>query len=67
MAARSFSTTVRMSAAEVKKLGVIGAGQMVSIHSFQGHAPQLHSNTSLGSWNCIGCCSEGTGACNPCR
>ncbi|KAJ9256155.1 hypothetical protein DTO207G8_2725 [Paecilomyces variotii] len=28
MAARSFSTTVRMSAAEVKKLGVIGAGQM---------------------------------------
>jgi hypothetical protein len=32
IASRAFSTTSSLAAAEVKKLGVIGAGQMVSQH-----------------------------------
>jgi 3-hydroxybutyryl-CoA dehydrogenase len=37
LAARSFSSTAATSAAEVKSLGVIGAGQMVSnMHGQRG-------------------------------
>jgi 3-hydroxybutyryl-CoA dehydrogenase len=37
LAARSFSSTAATSAAEVKSLGVIGAGQMVSyVHGEKG-------------------------------
>lgn len=36
-AARSFSSTAATSAAEVKSLGVIGAGQMVSRKDYTGN------------------------------
>lgn len=38
VAARSFSSTAATSAAEVKSLGVIGAGQMVSSMLYSGHS-----------------------------
>ncbi len=53
---RSFSSTpTNAAAAEVKRLGVIGAGQMVRKSEYCGLGAQL---TILGPWNSTCCSAE---------
>lgn len=57
--ARTFSCTTTARAAEVKSLGVIGAGQMVGGRGWHSHIIRL---TSSGIRNCTRRCAKGAGS-----